>query len=389
MRIANEGLEDEHFSKLANSIFKKLTQNQKSKAESLYIELNKIHSIDLIRANIFPKLVSDKESAPEIKPIKREAARYPSSEIKALRMGLTEMEYTISPEGYPRDLVVSKVTNRAFTNSSVKAVKKFIYEPSRTGKPTYGKRIVFTYELEDDGDIEVKTRKLSSELNKLKKSATEGDAVAQYVYATRLNEYRYFKSYLKDIDLQYKTANQWFTKSAEAGLPHSQFEIGRNMVRGKGCEIDVANGHKWINAAAVGGYAPAQVSLARSALSESDTSEEKYIAAIGWLKNAAVADNYSARLLLAWELSTSEVAQIRNGNQALELVDDKPRTYFDEVRIMETTAAANAELGDFDKAVKLQKKAKKTAEKLGWNIPLIAKRLALYQNKQRYRGSYF
>ncbi len=391
MKIANDGFDDESFTKISKSILGSFDDQQKKESEELFIELNSIYNISKIKANIFPKPLNDEDCPPEITPIERVAPLYPRSESIAGRMGLTQMEFTISPEGYPRDIIAAKSTNNAFTISSVKAAKKFLYKPPLDSKPIFGYRNVFIYQLvKNNGEnMKVRTKTLSKELNDLKRSAGEGDAVAQYSYASRLNTFRYFKDYLEKIDLQYKTANEWFTKSAQSGLPHAQYEIGRNMLEGRGCEIDIVNGYKWINAAAIGGYSPAQNVLAQSALTKSDLSTEKSLAAIGWLRNSVQANNFPARLLLAWELSTSNISELRNAEEALELIESDPENYFDDVRIMETKAAAYAELGDFKKAKKYQKKAEKIARKFNWDIPLISDRLRLYDHGEPYRGTYY
>ncbi len=386
MKIANDGADEESFTRISKSIFRKFDDQQKKESEELFIELNSIYNISTIKANIFPRPLNDEDCPPEITPIKRDAPRYPKYELSTGRMGLTHMEFTISPEGYPRDIISTKSTNNAFTKSSVKANKKFLYEPPLDGKPVYGYRTVIIYKLMNS---KVFTKTLTKELDDLKNSAGEGDVIAQYRYASRLNTFRYFKDYLKKVDLQYKTANEWFAKSAKNGLPHAQYEIGRNMLNGRGCEADIVNGYKWINAAAIGGYSPAQNALAQSALTKSDISSEKSLAAIGWLRNSAQSNNFSARLLLAWELSTSNVSELRNAEEALELIDSDTRNYFDDVRIMETKAAAYAELGDFKKAKKYQKKAEKIARKLKWEIPLISERLGLYERGKPYRGTYY
>jgi TPR repeat protein len=389
MKIANKDLEDETFTRISKSIFSKFDNQQKLEAEEIYSELNAVHSISSIEKNIFPKLLDDKDCPPEIVPIKRAPPVYPRNELNAGRMGLTRMEFTISPEGYPRDIMAEKSTSKSFTKMSVNAIKEFLYEPPSDRRPTYGHRTVIVYQIKKVDGEKIQTKRLSKELNLLKESATKGDAIAQYRYASRLNTYKHFKNRLEKVDLQYKNSNKWFTKSAQSGIPNAQYEIGRNMLEGRGCEVDVVNGYKWISAAAVGGYSPAQNALAKSALKEPNTNLENTLSAIGWLRNSSQSENFPAKLLLAWELSTSNIDEIRNAKEALVLIDSDPGNYFDNVRIMETKAAVYAELGDFKKAKKYQKKAMKTAKNLDWEIPLLSARLDLYNKEKPYRGTYY
>lgn len=302
-------------------------------------------------------------------------------------MGLTYLEFTISPEGYPRDLIVTGSTSKNFTDVSVDAMRRSIYQPRANGKSMLGERMVFVYSLTD---IHLLTGKMYSDLKQLKTAAVKGNAVAQYQYATRLNAYRYFKDYLKRIDLQYKTANKWFTDAANNGLPNAQFELGRNMIEGRGCKVDTSNGYKWISAAAVNGYSPAQRMLGVYALNQTDeNARARALAAIAWLRNAAMSGDFSARVLLAWELSTATEKDLRDGRETLSLLQTDHNNYFDDLRILETKAAAYAELGNFKQAVKIQRQAAREANKYHWNIPLLKDRLGLYEHNEPYRGSYF
>ncbi|WP_299946994.1 TonB family protein [uncultured Microbulbifer sp.] len=390
MQIANDGFQDAVFTRISKSILNKFDDSQKKAAEKLFTELDPIYNIASISNYIFPKPLSDEDCTPEINPVKRAIPKYPYSEIRFGHMGVVHTEFTISPEGYPRDISITKSTSKRFTKATVKALKRALYKAPINGKPIDGYRTKFIYSIENDrADDATNTKKLTRELNELEEAANAGDAVAQYLYASRLNTFRHFRSYLKKVDLQYKTANSWFTKSAKSGLPHAQYEIGRNMLEGRGCEIDIANGYKWINAAAIGGYSLAQNALARSALSSRDISFEKSRASISWLRNSTQSEDYTAKLLLAWELSTSNFDVLRNGEEALNLLDSKADNYFDEVRIMETRAAAYAESGKFKDALKWQKKAQKMANKLDWDIPLISERLSLYTQNKTYRGAYY
>lgn len=390
MKIANDGIQDQAFSRLENAVFAKLTDQQKEEAKQVFTTLDPIYNISTIENNIFPKLLDDEDCVPEVKPLKKPVASYPQSEQNKNKMGQVQLEFTISPEGYPRDVIAAKSTSFAFSKSSVKAILKAVYEPPLNEKPVYGYPYLFTYKFNKDS-FTVDAIELNKKLSELELAAQNGDFVAQYRYASTLNSFRSFQEHLSNLNLQYREANKWFMKSAKQGLPNAQFQIGRNMLWGRGCEVDIENGTKWINAAAIGGYTPAQINLAQSALTKSDYAPEKSLAAIGWLRNAAQSDDFTSKVLLAWELSTSNIDDLRDPQEALELLklDSKKDNYFDDLRILETKAAAYADLGKFKKAIKMQSKAKEMAHKLKWEIPLINERLALYQQGKPYRGSYY
>ncbi len=388
MSIANEGLNDEQFSKVINTIWSRFTEEEKVRAKESVGALDKDYNIAIVRSRVLPKPLADEDCPPEVQPIKREPPRYPKFELQAGTMGFTLLEYTISPEGYVRDIIPISSTGKHFTRESVIAAKKFRYAPP-VGGIKYAERIAITYAIA--GDQKVNERPIRRNLSDLQKKADGGDVVAQYSLANHMNAYRRFKRYLSDdISLEHQKANEWYLKAAEGGLPHAQFTLGRNMLIGQGCEVDVESGYKWINAAALSGYSPAQRYLGESSFSPNDSAEKEAVqASVGWLKNAALNGDFPAKLYLAWELSTSAFPEYLNPEEALAMLDTDPGDYYDEVRILETKAAAYAAMGDFKKAASLQKKALKKAKKLDWEIPVISERLALYQSDKSFQGAYY
>lgn len=389
IKIASEDYDDPQFSSIKTKIFDSFSDTEKTQAEELYAVLDDDYNVEKNLQNLFPTPLDDEDCAPEVKRIREGKANYPTTELNSGRMGIVQLDYTISPEGYPRDVVVTSSTSKNFASAAVKGTQKRLYEPPTNQIPIYGHRFRHTFVIDDSSGGKVRTKKLSQELDEIKVAAESGSPIYQYAYALRLNVFRSFKEYLQDLDLQYRKANEWYTKAAQNGVPQAQFEIGKNMMEGRGCEVDLENGIKWVKASAVGGYSPAQRLLAQNIQEEKDISDAKSYAAIDWLRNAANSNDHAAKVLLAWELTTSASGFLRDGEEALNLLNIKKSSYHDEIRINETKAAAYAELGDFKKAIKFQKKAIKAVKKRGWDIPLISQRLALYETNQPYRGSYY
>jgi TPR repeat protein len=384
MRLANEGLDDPMFTDVIQRISKRFTPEQQKTADHLVTELRPEFGIDSVLSKVLPVPLDDEDCATPPKAMIKKIPIYPTAHAREGLMGVVFTSYTISPEGYARDVVIRTTSSNAFSKESALALNEFRYEKPVDGKPIYGHRQRFIFKL--DNKEKVKTIRLRRELEKLKNSAEDGDLAAQFVYARRLNVFRYFDEFLQKIDLQYRTANEWYQKSARSGLADAQYEIGLNMLIGRGCEVDSENGMKWITAAALGGHSPAQRTLAQAAM---EIDNQKTGSVISWLRNAAINDDYAAKVLLAWELATTSNSNFRNAEEALELLDGKSKIYYDPVRVQETTAAAYAVLGDFKKAVKHQKKAKKLADKNEWEIPLLNERLAMYEHGQPYYGSYY
>lgn len=389
MKIANAD-NDENFSRITKAVYSQLDESQIAKTKTLFVELNEKYSSENIESRIFPKPLNDEDCIAPIIPIKQVKPTYPRSAQRVGQYGLVAVEMTISPEGYPRDILVPKYTSKEFLKPTIKAVTKSSFDSPINGKPIHSHRTNYIFRMAGDGKLASRTRKkLSKQLDELHQASELGDAIAQYNYASGLNTFRHFKTLLRDVDLQYKTANKWLVDSAKRGLPNAQFDLGRNMLIGRGCEVDKVNGFKWITAAAVSGFSPAQNLLAQTALDNTEEGFNNSEAAIAWLENAAIDGGFASVILLAWELSTSNVAEIRDGRRALELLERSTDQYYDELRIVETQAAAYASTGDFKKAVKLQNKAVELAQDNNWDIPLVSERLDLYKNNQMYLGPYY
>jgi serine/threonine protein kinase len=91
---------------------------------------------------------------------------------------------------------------------------------------------------------------------------------------------------------------------------------------------------------------------------------------------------------LAWMLATSDAEQFRNGRRALQLANDVCYSNgYKEPRFLDTLAAAHAELGDFDSAVKWSTKALELIDEPDderWRRP-FSHALELYKAKKPMR----
>lgn len=389
MKVANEVVNDESFSRTMQSIFSKFDDVQKKKSVELYQELVLIYGVDNIKASIFPRLLDDKDCPPDLEPIKRGMPIYPRSELRSGRMGLVNAEFTVSPEGYAREVHVTSSTSKDFSQATFVALDDYLYPPSLNQKPK-SERHITIYRIDSDAS-QVRTAKFVKQMNDLKEKSESGDVLSQFLYARTLNTYRHFKGFFKGRDFQYREANEWFTRSASAGVVNAQFEIGRNMLEGRGCEVDKVNGFKWVKAAAVGGHSPAQRYLATAEINDIAIADNKSSSIVNWLRNAAQDDirGFPSKVLLAWELVASPEKSILNPDEALDLINKPPNTFNDDIRIAETKAAAYALKNNYKKAIKFQSKALKLAEKKNWEIPKISERLQLYKQSQVYVGSYY
>lgn len=385
MQLAASQSGEESMAATASKIRARFTPEQQEAAQRRYDALLHSHGKERVMKDLNPVLLADEECEVDRTPIAKNPPRYPPVELQRGRFGRVVLEYSVMPGGHVRDITVVQSNEPSFTRAAAKSALSYRYEPAPVSEPTSGVKTAVIFSIRGPVNNE---RELVAELNEWKGKAESGDAVAQYIYAYRLGVFRSFRKYMKSTDLEYQTANKWYLEAAQQGIPQAQFEIGRNMVVGRGCEADVKNGMKWISAAAVAGIPEAQNYLATSAgsLSEEDRREH----AIRWLKNAAVNGHYFSGLLLAWELvSGPGPATDEELSMAQELVEAKPVDYFDEVRILETRAAVAAAQADFKSAQRLQKRAIKLAGRLEWDLRDAKHRQEAYQRGEKWSGPYF
>jgi len=385
MQLAASQTGEEGPSITAGRIFSGLTPEEQDAARARLEELLHSHGKQQILADLSPALLPDNECDVDRIPVTKEPPRYPRGELARGRFGRVVLEYAVMPGGHVRDVTVSQTSGAAFSRAAAKSALSFRYEPAAVSEPTTGYKTAFTFNI--PGTVTNK-RQLVAELNEWKDKAESGDPAAQYVYAFRLGVLRSFRKYMKGVDLEYQTANKWYLEAAKQGVPQAQFEIGRNMVMGRGCETDAKNGIKWISAAAAGGLPEAQNYLATSARTMPDDERREH--AIRWLKNASMNGHYLSKLLLAWELATGP-GQPSAEDLALaeDLVAEEPSDYFDEVRILETKAAVAAAQADFSVAQRLQKQAIKRAKRLKWDLRDVNHRYEAYRRRETWTGPYY
>jgi len=88
----------------------------------------------------------------------------------------------------------------------------------------------------------------------------------------------------------------------------------------------------------------------------------------------------------AWTLCTANVEKVRDGKKAVELATKACElTQWQNAGYIDTLAAAYAEAGDFEKAVKYQTQVMEDAELVKREGTELKDRLELYKAKKKYR----
>ena len=103
----------------------------------------------------------------------------------------------------------------------------------------------------------------SDELTKLKRSAEQGNAEAQYKLGLMYD-------IGKEVDQDYQKAFKWYEKSANQGLASSQSKLGSMYRYGKGVDINHSKASQWYWKAAEQGDQDAQYHLGTIYISSKD-----------------------------------------------------------------------------------------------------------------------
>lgn len=316
--------------------------------------------------------------------IARTAPPYPKKAVEFGLSGSVKLRYNVSSQGYVRDVEIIGSTDQKFIRNTLRVMPKWQKQPSnQKGLQLEGHQVQIQYNWKN---AEVDEEELKKFVDEFEQKAKSGDVRAQYQLAQAII---FWQDQLKSFGIElsnFQDANKWNHEAAKGGHPFARYELGKNMIQGKGCEKDFEGGLAWLRASAIAGYAPAQGELAQQLLKKPDADLTEIVQL---LQNASAGGHYLSSVNLAWLLSTHPDAELRNGKQALAALAEKSGTYYDKVRVLETQAAAYAALNDFDEAVDYQEDAIDQAEDYGWEIPVMQQRLASYQAKKQWSGEYY
>jgi serine/threonine protein kinase/TPR repeat protein len=183
----------------------------------------------------------------------------------------------------------------------------------------------------------------------------------------------------------------WYKKAAEQGNEWAQDKLGRMYQDGEGVAKDPAEASRWYRQAAEQGILSAQRSLAgmylRGEGGVKDVTEAArwYGKAKEQVEKAARGGDEQALNDYAWLLATCDIAEIRDGTNAVQYAEAAvAKSKRNNPLILDTLAAAYAEAGEFTKAVRVQKEAMALVHKESVKNDL-ATRLKLYESNTPYR----
>lgn len=377
MALSAESGSEGH-AKIRDVVQSKLSPKEATLALARAEELLKQYGEAAIQKNLSPVLLSDEDCVFKTEKIQLMQPVYPDSAQNEGIMGTVDVSYDLDANGFARNYAVIVATNEVFIAPTMKAMADLRFQPYMvSGKPTpvIGKKIRVNYRLQDS---KLDKKKLQSYMASLKEKAVMGSSYEKYVYA-------YAMDIVPEIQYEKKEINEWMYASAQMGFPAAQYQLGRNLLYGEGCEVDNNKASQWLTLSARSSSPDAQYFLGSNMLIGS-TFEKNKRQGIEWLNHAAAAHHQKALVKLAWIYSVDSEADIYNPKRALELIGSVYESYGDKLTISETLAVAQAANQMFDEAIKNQQAAIAIAKKIK-NMPtdVLEQRLAMYKSHQALR----
>jgi uncharacterized protein len=307
------------------------------------------------------------------------ATEYPIDAQSKGVQGEAYVEFIVPPDGHPRTPRIVYAIPAGYFEATVRdGIMKSVFLPARiNGEPISSSCSMFynfvmkSVTIENYGDLGERVRKTKLE-------AEAGDPSAQMLYGMMI-------AGLPQLKQSRDRAVPWFLKAAQAGAPYAQYQIGSDLLLGRGCQCDNTKGEIWLEKAAQSDQADAQVTLAEYLLKDK-SNKESVAGALVWLERAAKQGNGSAKLLLSAMLAASPSPDIRNPARALTIADGLEHEYKGDPSFWEILAAANASRGDYRAAVKAETKAISKATSLGWDLSRLEQRQSVFVSQQAWSG---
>lgn len=211
----------------------------------------------------------------------------------------------------------------------------------------------------------------------LERTAQEGDPHAQLLLG---EAYQNFSEPAPDASI----AMKWYARAAASGLAEAQYRVALLELESES-EPRAARGLEWLLRAAEQQHAGANLLLG-SYYQTGRLVPRNHKRAATYYEVAMAAGSEMARNNLAWLLATSPRDTLRDGVRAVQLSEPIAILY-DDWGYLDTLAAAWAERGDFDAAVRTQQRAVRLAQGDADDATLhqMEERLSLFQQLKPYR----
>jgi TPR repeat protein len=318
--------------------------------------------------------------------VKLSRPSYPLRELMDGEQGRLLVAFTVLPDGttrLPHVLVEAPLPNKSdFDFLTRQSILRSRFAPRPGSVPV---ECALDYQFQASHLAASDYSGLQRYLRRARMNARAGDPMAALVYGTML-------AGLPQIHERRGAALPWLIKAAQAGIAAGEFDTGASLLTGWGMSgwgsaSDIHKGLRWLHLAAAQNDPDAEALLAQWQL-RGTPALPAVEQAVRWLDQAAAQDNEFGDLYLAAVLAAWPQPAIRNPGRALLL---EKKAYEDGVGVdptgLEIRAAAHAAAGDFNSAVRDERKALTKARDLHWSLAPLRQRLLRYQAHEPWYGN--
>lgn len=350
-------------------------------SEQIAADIEAQYANAALDARLNPKIVeiaSEQGNKKRCMLVRADIPPYPGQARMRGVEGQVYVEFSVMPDGRTRNPRIIYALPQGFFEPTVRtALLHSEFGPGFGGEEPAQCTMFYRFTLQGvtAADYPTLQRYVDDTLAKAK----GGDPQAQMLYGM-------LSVGLPQLNKPRSSALPWFLKSAQAGIPVAQYQVGYSLLKGWGCDCEVNKGLDWLRRAAQGGQPDAEVTLAMYAL-KGTPDEERSRQAKLWLEQAAASGSYDGKLYLAALLATTPDTAARDPRRALKLLDEVFRGVNDDPTAFEIRAAAQANAGQFEDAVKSERKALAMAQALKWDVTPLKERLSHYVAKQTWYGT--
>ncbi len=369
----SEHSENPEFSQIRLTLEKAFNAEELLQAESVFKDIDGDYGDEQIYSQFSPIVYQASEGSKQNKTeyqiniLSRKAPRFPKEAFYDRIQGWVTVGFEVHPDGSARNpYVIDAYPENTFENETLKAVQNFKFDVQFNPQVepfAVQARQTIEYSLENLANPDKLKQYYEERLEQLHQLAKQGSAKAQYLYAIAASS----NILNKDNKIPQEAVNQWLLKSAQNGHLEAQYQLGKNILRGKGCQVEKQKGIDWIVYAAEQGH-PRSSRTAYSLLTQYNNLNNTNKPAEHWLKMAAENGDADAQLDYAEFLVKQENTESDDLILARELLKKQADIRDKSVKWYQISASIYQQQGDSKKAEKEQKKADKMAKKLGWKI---------------------
>lgn len=358
----------------------KLRQDLVPGTEKIAEDVRRQYGQQALDERLMPKIerdpLPDKPENSRCRSVHTEFPTYPASALDNGKEGIVYAEFSVHADGSARNPRIIYALPAGLFEAAVRDSLLHTRYPkgSADALPVHCGAIYDFFNRTIQGDA----LQLKYVLSKARISAEAGDPSSELLYGMLL-------AGLGDQKTSRSDALPWFLKAAQAGSPVGQYQVGYGLLKGWGCHCDENKGAEWLRRAAQQDQPDAQVALAEYSL-RGKPDEESVKRAKMWLERAAASGSWDGKLYLAALLAAAPYSDVRDASAASWLIDEVFAGVKDDPTASEIRAAAAANSGDFDKAVKVENKALDQAWHLAWDLTPLRERLAHYRAHQPWYG---